>query len=178
MAELDSSLASESGSTGGGASPKRGELTPELALRSAWLWWVVLLLIPFVVFLWVVLALLASESGRNETLGNTFFMLSLLWLAVTVPGAFALRSYCFRAFWAGRPVEPRSYLRGMITVWLSMEIGGLVALAGCWLSNSLMPCLLPAAVAFMLFTPFWPSGNAMEETTGGEADEQLYHDPR
>jgi hypothetical protein len=155
-----------------------GELTPTMALRSAWLWWVVLLLVPFVVFLWVVLSLLVSEAAPNETLANTFFILSLAWLGVTVPLAFALRSYCFKAYWEGQPVEPHSYLRGMVTVWLSMEIGGLLALVGCWLSGTLMPCLLPAAVAFMLFTPFWPSGNAMVETTGGEADEQLFHEPR
>jgi len=175
MAELDSvpSQPAESGSEA-----EAEALTPAMTLRLAWLWWVVLLLIPFVVFLGVVLSLLASRGEANESLANTFFILSLLWLAVTVPLAFALRSYCFRGFWEGRPVEPRSYLRGMVTVWLSMEIGGILALVGCWVSGTLMPCLLPAAVAFMLFTPFWPSGNAMEETTGAEDDEQVFHYPR
>jgi hypothetical protein len=175
MAEADTSLPPDSS----GPSQPEGPtpLTPETALRSAWLWWVVLLLLPFALFLGVVLSLLASEGEPNPGIANTFFMVSLLWLLVTVPGAFALRSYCFRAYWEGRPVEPRSYLRGMITVWLSMEIGGILALLGCWASNSLMPCLLPAAVAFMLFTPFWPSGNAMEESAGPEDDEQHYHEP-
>jgi len=152
-------------------------LTPDEALRRAWLWWVALLLIPFFVFLGVLLTL-DAERPTNAGLANVFTMLSLVWILVTFPGAFALRSYCFRAFWEGRPVESRSYLRGMLTVWGAMEIGGLLALVGCLVSNQLMPCLLPAAAAFVFFTPFWPSGSAMEETTGAEDDEQIFHYPR
>ena len=172
MAELESSP------TGPESPPEPPDaLTRTAALRQAWLWWLLFLLAPFVLFLGALLVIGASEREPSPTLGNTFFMVSLLWL-ITVPGAFALRSYCFRAYFEGRPVEPRSYLRGMVTVWLSMEIGGLLALIGCLVSNTLMPCLLPAAVYFVLFTPFWPSGHAMEETTGREDDEQLFHYPR
>jgi hypothetical protein len=169
MTQPDSSISQSAGSP--------APLTANDALKWAWLWWLVLLLVPFVVFLGVLVVIYNSAGTPRPGVANAFFMIALLWLAVTVPLSFALRSYCFRAYWEGRPVEPRSYLRGMVTVWLSMEIGGLLSLMGCWLSHSLMPCLLPAAVAFMLFTPFWPSGNAMEETPHNEDDEQLYHEP-
>jgi hypothetical protein len=172
MAELESSTMppASGGSDGAG-------LTPGEALRWAWVWWIVLLLAPFVVFLGVVVTMLSTQGTPRPAVANAFFMIALLWLAVTVPLAFALRSYCFRAYWEGQPVEPHSYLRGMVTVWLAMEIGGLISLVGCWVSYTLMPCLLPAAVAFMLFTPFWPSGNAMEESATNLDDEQLYHEP-
>jgi len=171
MAEVESQGEGPVSATDGGT------LTVGAALRRAWLWWVGLLLAPFVVFLAVLFILMGTDGTPRPGVANVFFMVSLLWLAVTVPLAFALRSYCFRAFWEGRPVEPSSYVRGMVTVWLSMEIGGLLALIGCLASFTLMPCMLPAAVAFMLFTPFWPHGNAMEAPEPPTDDEQLYHEP-
>ena len=61
---------------------------------------------------------------------------------------------------------------------MAIEIGGLIALVGCFLSNSLMPNLLPAVVAFMLYMPFWPSGEAMTRAVGSEDDPEVFRHPR
>jgi len=60
-----------------------------------------------------------------------------------------------------------------------MEVGGLLALAGCLVTQSLSPSLLPALVAFILFIPFWPSGRAMTTPCGaGDDDPENYVEPR
>lgn len=163
---------------GGGAAQGGEELGPTAALRLAWIWWIVLLLIPFFYFMATIWVLAAEVGGPRPTVGLTFFWLSLAWLLVAMPTSFMLRNYCFRGYWEGRPVEPRSYLKGMVTIWVAAEVGGLLAITGVLLSGQLLPCLLPAAVAFMLFTPFWPSGGAMFEPVGGYEDEEIYRYPR
>lgn len=166
---------------GNGDSPPGGPepLSSDDALRLAWIWWLALLLIPFVVFIVVVWLFMAGLTpAARPAVGLGFFVASLLWLLVTVPAAFMLRNYVFRAYWENQPVSPRSYLRGMLTIWLAPEIGGLIALAGCWASGEWMPNLLPAAVAFVLFTPFWPTGRAMYEPVGHEEDDEYFRYPR
>ena len=154
------------------------EMTPGQALRQAWLWWLALLLIPFFVFIGVVWVLSLTEAEPRPSVSLGFFIASLVWMLVTVPGAFVLRNYCFKAYWEGRTVEPRSYVRGMLTIWLAPEVGGLLALLGVLLSRTWMPGLLPAAVAFMLFTPFWPTGRAMTEPVGMAEDDEVFRHPR
>jgi len=154
------------------------DMTPQRALTLAWAWWIVLLLIPFVLFLITMAALVSREDPGSDALSMGFFLASLLWLRTAIPGAFVLRSHCFKSYWQGRTVEPRSYLRGMVTVWLAMEIGGLIALTGCLVSGQLLPGLMSAAVAFMLFTPFWPSGHAMTDPVGAVDDDEVFRHPR
>jgi hypothetical protein len=102
----------------------------------------------------------------------------MAYLAVAVPAAFFWRSREFKAYWQGHCVSPNRYLRGMLILWLTIEIGGIMALIGCFVSGSLLPNLLPAMVAFMLFTPFWPSGRAMTNPVGNDDDFEVYEEPR
>jgi hypothetical protein len=66
----------------------------------------------------------------------------------------------------------------MTSVWITLEIGGVMGLIGCLLTHSLIPNLLPALVAFMLFTPLWPSGRAMYCHGGSTDDPEIYEEPR
>jgi hypothetical protein len=95
----------------------------------------------------------------------------MAYLALVVPASIFWRSHVFRAYWHGDVVAPKAYLIGMISVWIAIEIGGLAALMGCLMSNSLLPCMLPAIVAFMFFVPMWPSGHAMVRTNIGNAED-------
>ncbi|MEX0652894.1 MAG: hypothetical protein WD534_00280 [Phycisphaeraceae bacterium] len=157
-------------------------MTVDRALRLAWIWWTVFLLTPAALFViamwWLVFAVGEEGAAEHRLLGDVFFIASCIWLLVVTPAAFLLRYHLFKSYYEGRPVDPASYLKGMLTIWLAPEIGGIIALLGVLLSGSLLPGLLPAAVAFMLFTPFWPSGQAMVARVGAEDDEQVFRRPR
>jgi hypothetical protein len=42
----------------------------------------------------------------------------------------------------------------------------------------MLPNLLPALLAFMLFTPLWPNGHSMTRALINEHDPADYEDPR
>ena len=127
----------------------------------------------------VMWTLLDDESPvKDPAFAHQWFLTCMAFLAVAVPAAFFWRSREFKSYWDGQPVTPSHYLKGMLIVWLTLEVGGLMALAGCLMTGSLLPNLLPAMVAFILFTPFWPSGRAMTHPVGNDDDFEVYEEPR
>jgi hypothetical protein len=163
----------------GASGHRRRELTPNGALRQAWYWYLSLLSVPFLLFLTAVLILNCRENlPAPLPVRNAWFIGSIAYMGIATPIAFAIRSRFFRSYWRGEGVAPRAYLSGMLVVWLTFEIGGIVSLIGCLASNSLAPCLLPALTAFMFFTPQWPNGRAMSERTGNTDDPEIYQEPR
>lgn len=149
------------------------------AMRMAWSCWLFLLVLPFLFFIYVLWTLMGQETGAPPARsGQGWFLMSMLYLIVAVPLSFFGRSWLFKAYWTGKPVEPKKYVMGMLTMWLTLEAGGLLALAGCLVDKKLLPNLLPALVAFMFFTTLWPSGRAMTRTTGASEDHGVYEEPR
>jgi len=149
------------------------------ALLIAWITWFVLASFPFFVFLAVMFRQLYGEViAAPEAVIHRWFVGTMILVGLIVPGSFFLQGRSFRAYWKGEPVSPRDYLRGMITIWMSLEISGLVALLGCWMTGSILPNLLPALVAFMLFCPLWPNGHAMTRPLVSEHDGADYEEPR
>ena len=156
----------------------RTHLTPGQALKIAWASWIALLALPALLFLAVMWQLLDDDSAGNHLLAQKWFIVSMVYLAIAVPVAFFMRSRDFRDYYQGKVVSAGSYLRGMLTVWFACEIGGVIALVGCLVTRTLLPNLLPALVAFILFTPFWPSGRAMTHPVGNDDDFEIYEEPR
>jgi hypothetical protein len=171
-----------SGSTPHLATPRQ-EMTPGMALRFAWVTYIVLLFIPFFLFIGVIWAAINSSAPSLDNLTLTspaakWCIGSFVYLALVVPCAIFWRSHVFQSYWKGERVAPPAYLNGMLTVWIALEIGGILSLVGCLVSDSIMPGMLPAAVAFVLFTPLWPSGRAMVNTKGDSDDPAHYQEPR
>lgn len=160
------------------SSPVDSHLTAATALRYAWCSWLTFLLLPFFLFLYVVVNLTDETSTRHLASAQVWFVISMAYMATVVPGAIFWRSRLFKPYWQGHTVSPRDYLRGMFLVWLSLEVGGLLSLTGSLVNHSLLPNLLPALVAFMLFTPLWPSGRAMTRRIGNHDDPETYEEPR
>src|SRR5436309_824604 len=157
---------------------ERTQLTPGQALRIAWICWLALLALPALVFLAVMWRLLDDDMAGDAALAQHWFIFTMVYLAIAVPAAFFMRSRDFHHYYKGHVVAPGAYLRGMLTVWVACEIGGLIALLGCIVTGTLLPNLLPALVAFILFTPFWPSGRAMTHPVGNDDDFEIYEEPR
>jgi hypothetical protein len=150
-----------------------------LTLRRAWVVWFALLGSPFVMFLVTVWVLNDQEPSVDRSgFARAWFLASMAFLAVVIPGAFFWRSRIFKAYWSGQVVAPRDYFRGMLTIWVALETCSFVGLLGCLISGRALPCLLPALVAFILYVPLWPSGRAMTRPVGNEDDAEVYEDPR
>ncbi len=156
----------------------RHDLTPASALRQAWYWYLSLLMVPFVLFIAVVVTLNYHEgTPAHQSMRSVWFIASIAFMVVAGPIAFAIRSRLFKSYWRGEGVDPRHYLMGMLIVWFTFEIGGIVSLIGCLASNALVPCLLPALAALMFFWPLYPSGNAMGRPAGNTDDPEIYKEP-
>ncbi len=155
------------------------ELRPGAALRHAWVWYLSLLLTPFLVFLGVISYLtFMDKAPADQSLRNDWFLGSIMFTIIAPPIAFVARSWLFRSYWRGEGVNPNAYLKGMLIVWLTLEAAGTLSLVGCLMCHSITPCILPAIAAFIFFTALWPSGRAMARPTGNTDDPEIYAEPR
>lgn len=147
-------------------------------MRQAWYWYLSLLFVPFLLFLAVFIIRNDSNENLHASLSvrAAWFIGSIAYMVIAAPIAFTVRSRFFRSYWRGEAVAPYDYLTGMLIVWLTFEVGGIVSLIG-WLSGSLQ-CILPAIAAFLFFAPFWPNGRAMAKPTGNTDDPEIYHEPQ
>ncbi|MGA2583242.1 MAG: hypothetical protein ABSG31_08195 [Tepidisphaeraceae bacterium] len=152
-------------------------LTARTAIRIAWVAFVLFLILPFLLFLVVVAKLGFTESASIPQDRQWWFLATLGYLLVIVPISFFWRSHVFKAYWTGHTVSPGNYLFGTISVWLALVIGGIFSLTGCLMTNSMLPNLIPALIAFMFFVTLWPSGRAMIGHTGDAEDPSVYKEP-
>jgi hypothetical protein len=140
----------------------RTMMTRETALRRAWGSYVLLSATPAALIVAAVLAVPESVDPPRMGVSYTFFGLSVGWMVLTVPLAFWLRGYVFRAGWQGQRVDAESYLRGLMTMWTAAASGATLAAVGCLAGHSLLPCLFPAGFALVLMLLLTPSGRGVE----------------
>lgn len=156
-----------------------GSLTVASAIRIAWIVWLTLLMVPFLLFLCVVWKFSdGNPTIRQDNDGQAWFLVSTLYLLAIVPLSFFWRSHLFKSYYSGNPVHPHNYLFGMLGVWIALELGGLLSLTGCLIYGSLLPDLLPGLVAFMFFVTYWPTGTSMTRHGGNSLDAEIYQTPR
>lgn len=153
-------------------------LSPRAAFKTAWRLWTLMLVLPFFVFMAAIAYLMTSTVTARPELSHNWFVFAILWTGVTIPAAFFVRSRLFADYWQGRTVAPGRYLAGMLVVWLAIEVAGLISLAGCFVSGSLLPDLIPALFAFVLYLMLWPTGSAMTSPVGAEDDSSIFRHPR
>lgn len=164
--------------TPGGTVPSRSALAVAAALRWAWICWGILLLIPFLFLQWIIWHLPTVEVARPGVSSEPWFIGAMIYLICILPVMFFWRGRLFKHYWLGRPVAPARYIVATATVGLAMALGGIISLIGCLASGSLMPNLLPAIFALLLFGLHWPTGRAMVQPNGHTDDPQIYEEPR
>jgi len=151
------------------------ELERTNALSAAMWAWRALLVIPLAAFAAVMATAGLGPSGGAwlEGWGLLFLVVALLCLALVAPPVYILRSHCFRAAWRGKPIDPPSYVRGLITVWVVLEMTVLLSLASCVASGALLPGVLPGALALMLLAFSGPSARALglDEPAGSASND-------
>lgn len=142
----------------------RTALMPGEALAMGWRWWVVLLVVAsggLITVLATQPAASEPSSGPAGLAGAVLVGLSLAWLVLLGGVVLILRSYCFRAQWDDRPVEPGSYLKGMYQVWGVLVVGALLAVLGAVLMRAVLPGGLVVIVALLLLVFSRPSAKAL-----------------
>jgi hypothetical protein len=154
-------------------------LRRNIALRDAWLAYIFLLMLPFVVLAVVLISHANTATPPRVSHGmSSWFLGTMAYLAVGVPAALFYRRHLSGAYFRGQVVSPRHYLAGMLTVWLTLEIGMIAPLIGCFVTGSFLPDLLPAILAFMFFVVLCPTGKMMTSHVGSSEDPQIYKEPR
>lgn len=142
------------------------------AIKAGWRSWIMLLVIAagsLIVVLATQPMSIAVQSdanpgatpGASPFAGSVLVGVSITWLVLLGAVVLLLRSYCFRAVWDGRPVEPGSYLKGMYQVWGVLVLGGLLGMLGAVLMGSMMPGGLVALVALLALIFSRPDGRAL-----------------
>lgn len=142
----------------------RVQLQPSDAIKAGWRSWIGLV----VVASGAMIAVLATQpmsgtaqAGGGSLAGLVLIGVAITWLVLLGAVVFLLRSYCFRAVWDGRPVEPGSYLKGMYQVWGVLVLGALLGLLGALLMGSMMPGVLVALVAILALVFSRPDSRAL-----------------
>lgn len=143
----------------------RKQLLADEALKAGLRSWIVMLVVTvagLVVLFWAQRGGSAAGSADGGRLAGVVLVgISVAWLVLLGSAVLVLRSYCFRALWDGRPVEPGSYLKGMYQVWGVLVAGALLSVLGAVLMGAWMPGGLVALVAGLLLVFFRPSGRAL-----------------
>ncbi len=83
-----------------------GSLTVPSAIRIAWIIWLVLLVIPFMVSLYLFWKFSTGEAVPHRDVGDVWFLISALYLLAIVPLSFFWRAHLFKSYYSGHPVEP------------------------------------------------------------------------
>lgn len=142
----------------------RTELLPQEALAAGWRLWASLLVVSvggLIAVLWTQPASAAASAADGRLAGSVLVGLAMVWLVLLGAAVLILRSYCFRAQWDGRPVEPGSYLKGMYQVWGVLVVGALLSVLGAILMGSVLPGGLVVLAVLLLLVFARPSGRAL-----------------
>lgn len=138
----------------------RVQLLPDEALSTAWRSWIAMVVICSA----GLIAVLTTQPASSEVqgvAGPVVLGLAVAWLVLLGAAVFILRSYCFRALWDGRPVEPGSYIKGMYQVWGVLVVGALLGTLGAVLMHAVLPGGLVVLVSLVLLVFVRPSGKAL-----------------
>ena len=141
----------------------RMQLMPGDAIKAGWRAWIALLVVAAGALIVVLATQPMSNAGQSggSLAGSVLVGVAIAWLVLMGAVVVLLRSYCFRAVWDGRPVEPGSYLKGMYQVWGVLLLGGLLGALGAVLMGVLMPGVLVALVALVALVFSRPDGRAL-----------------
>ena len=149
------------------------------ALRAAWLTYFVFMMLPPVAF---AIALLVRMNRiappRNPGGVMNWLWLIVAYLAIGFPAALFIRRRLCIAYNRGDIVAPRNYYVGMLTVWLSLEIGMFLPIVGYCETGVLLPTIALSLVPLIFLITLWPTGDMLVSHSGDSDDAEIYKNPR
>ena len=155
-----------------------------LALRKAWAIYLVLALLPPMAMIMSIFWLLLEPhlwyqpliSKQANTAGWLSFLSGMIWLSLSVPVGFVLRSRYWSAYYEGELVEPAEYHKGNLAVWIPLVIAGIAGFAG-FAATHYVANLFTSLTAFIIFLALCPTGHAMTRPVGDHDDPGVYEEP-
>ena len=155
------------------------KLTPQTALTFGWVAWFALSAAPVLFLVAAIhLSLRARGVQTSSPAAVHWFWGNMLFLAVVVPASFFWRAHLFRSYRRGGLVPPATYLLGMLSIWVPLALAGILAACAAIAVRTMLPNIVPAALALGLFWFTWPTGHAMTLRVGGVDDAELYEEAR
>jgi hypothetical protein len=64
-----------------------------------------------------------------------------------------------------------------MTPFVSLEVGIILCVIGCYATASFLPGLFPAVIAYLMLVGLCPTGKMMISHAGGSEDPQIYREP-
>ena len=149
------------------------------AFRAASVAYSVFMVLPPVAFAIALLVQInRAAPPRNPGRVTNWLWLIAVYLMIGFPAALFIRRRLCIAYNRGEAVAPRNYLVGMLTVWLSLEIGMLLPIVGYCVTGVLIPIIPLALVPLVFFITLWPSGDMLVSHSGDSDDAEIYKNPR
>ncbi len=123
--------------------------------QAYWAWFAfVAALVAFgVIALWEI-------EGQDSHAGALFY-LAAAWSVLVVPTMLFIKGHVIRAGWESRPADPATYFKGLMIVWATIEIGAVLALIGCMVSEATLPGGLLAGILLTLLVAMRPAAAAL-----------------
>ena len=155
-----------------------------LALRKAWGAYLFLALLPPMMMIMSIFWLLLAPRGWYQPLISTeqnmagwlAFVAGMIWISVTVPVGFFLRSRYWSAYYRGELVDPAEYHRGNLAVWIPLVVAGVAGFIGL-AATHYVANLFTSVTAFVMFLALYPTGHAMTRPVGDHDDPGVYEEP-
>jgi hypothetical protein len=151
----------------------------QATLRAAWVVYFVFMVLPPLAFAIALLVQMnRTASPRNSGGVTNWLWVIVAYLVVGFPAALFIRRRVCIAYNRGESVAPRNYFVGMLTVWVSLEIGMFLPIVGYCVTGVLMPIIPLALVPLVFFFTLWPSGDMLVSHSGDSDDAETYKNPR
>lgn len=153
--------------------------TPQVALRRAWVWYLVYLSLPIVMLVFHGWARLAGlDPALDPARARTAFIGNLFWVGLSGSAGFLAQEWYFRRYYTGTGVSPRNYLRGKLVAWTLLISGAFIAATLTWLTQALFPHLFALIVVYGFMFTQYPHGRAMTHEHGDKDRAELYAEPK
>lgn len=156
-----------------------------LAIRKAWLAYIVLALIPPSAMIAAIFFLIFTGNDRiiqsptdlDGTAGMIWTIAGLTWVGLSLPLAFFIRRGLWAAYYEGGVVKPDNYLKGWLVIWLPLVFGGVLGFIGLAATRE-VASLFTSMLAFIVFLAMVPNGHALTRPVGDHDDPGVYEEPR
>ncbi len=155
-----------------------------LALRKAWLAYIVLALIPPAAMIasifWLIFTYdrpVNADFGMYGGAEMAWLLVGMTWIGIVTPLGFVLRRKIWHEFYEGGVAKADNYLKGWLIIWIPLTIGGVLGFVGLAVTTGVSN-VFTSMLAFVIFLSMAPNGHALTRPVGDHDDPGVYEEPK